>query len=141
MKKSLILVASAIAIVLLSLPGTANAQVAFGGTFHGPHGSFSIGVGVPFAPVVGAYVPYPYVRRVYYAPNYGYGFVYNSNWVPCSPYGSGWVVAGSPFAYGRPIVHTYGYGYARPYGYYGHGHVYAYHGHGHVSARHSGHHS
>jgi len=123
MKKSLIFVASVIAVVLLSVPGSAKAQVAFGGTFHGPHGSFSIGVGAPFAPVVGAYVPQPYVQSVYLSPNYGYGFVYNSRWVPCRLYGSRWVVAGAPFLYSRPIVRAYGYGYVRPYGYYGRAYV------------------
>jgi hypothetical protein len=125
MKKSLILVASAIAILLLSVPGAANAQVAFGGTFRGPHGSFSIGVGAPFVPAVGAYIPQPFVPRVYLSPDYGYGFVYNSQWVPCRLYGSRWVVAGAPFLYSRPIVrgYGYGYGYARPYGYYGRAYV------------------
>ena len=112
MKKNLILVASAIAIALALAPATAKAQVAFGGTFHGPHGSFSIGVG---APVVGAYVPAPYVGRVYYSRDYGYGYVYNSRWIPCRRYGSRWIVAGSPLVYGTPFVHTYGYRYVRPY--------------------------
>ena len=125
MKKSLIFVASAIAIVLLSVPGTAKAQVAFGGTVRGPHGSFSIGVG-PFVPVVGAYVPQPFVEQVYLSPDYGYGFVYDSRWVPCRRYGSRWIISGSPFVYGRPIVRDYGYRnyghrYVQPYRSYGHG--------------------
>jgi hypothetical protein len=121
MKKSLVLTIAAIATVLVSLPNSANAQVAFGGTFGGPHGSFSIGVGAPFAPAVGAYVPYPYVDRVYYAPDYGYGFYYGSSWVPCRLYGSRWVIAGSPFAVGRPFIRHYGYRsyYVRPH-FYGH---------------------
>ena len=108
MKKNLIFVASAMAILLLSAPRAANAQVAFGGTFRGPHGSFSIGVGGPFVPVVGAYVPQPYVGQVYLSPDYGYGFVYDSQWVPCRLYGSRWVVAGAPFVYRRPFVRSFG---------------------------------
>lgn len=117
MKKNLILVASAIAIVLLCAPGTAKAQVAFGGTLRGPHGSFSVGVGGPLVPVVGGYVPQPYVGQVYLSPDYGYGFVYDSRWIPCRRYGSRWIIAGSPFGFGRPIVRSYGY--ARPYRSYG----------------------
>ncbi len=117
MKKNLILVASAIAIALLAAPGSARAQVALGGTVRGPHGSFSIRVGGPFVPVVGAYVPRPYFERVFLSPNYGYGFVYDSRWIPCRRYGSRWIVAGNPFAYGRPIVRDYriGYRHVRPY--------------------------
>ena len=113
MKKSLIFVGSAIAIVLLSVPGTAKAQVALGGTVRGPHGSFSIGVGGPFVPVVGAYVPQPFVEQVYLSPDYGYGFVYDSRWVP-TQYGSPGVIvsggstfAGSPSRAGvwvRPVI-------------------------------------
>lgn len=128
MKKSLIFVASAIAVVLLSVPGTAKAQVAFGGTFRGPHGAFSIGVGDPFVSVVGAYVPQPFIERVYLSPDYGYGFEYDSRWVPCRRYGSRWIISGSPFAYGRPIVRSYGYRnyghrYVQPYRSYGHGYA------------------
>jgi hypothetical protein len=114
MKKSLILVAAAIATVLLSAPGAAKAQVAFGGTFRGPHGVFSIGVGGPFVPVVGAYVPAPYFDQVYLSPDYGYGFVYDSRWIPCRRYGSRWIIAGSPVAFHRPFI-GYGHRYVRPY--------------------------
>ncbi len=104
MKKGLILAVAAIATAaLVSLPGSANAQVAFGGTFRGPHGSFSIGVG-GFEPIVGAYVPSPYVDQIYYLPDYGYGFYYNDDWVPVEQYGSGWVISGSPFFIERPFV-------------------------------------
>jgi hypothetical protein len=119
MKKSLIFVAAAIAFVLLSVPGTAKAQVAFGGTFRGPHGSFSIGGG-PFVPRVGAYVPHPFVQRVYLSPDYGYGFEYDSRWIPCRRYGSRWIIAGSPVVYGRPFVRDHRYRYVQPYRY-GHG--------------------
>ncbi len=125
MKKSLIFVAAAIAIVLLSVPGTAKAQVAFGGTVRGPHGSFSIGVGGPFVPVVGAYVPQPFVEQVYLSPDYGYGFEYDSRWIPCRRYGSRWIIASSPVFYGRLYVrnhgYRYGYRYVQPYRNYGHG--------------------
>ncbi len=117
MKKSLIFAAAAI--VLALAPGTANAQVAFGGTFRGPHGSFSIGVGGPFVPVVGAYVPQPYIDRVFLSPDYGYGFEYDSRWIPCRRYGSRWVIAGSPIVFERPYVHNYGYRYVQPYRTYG----------------------
>ncbi len=120
MKKNLILIAAAIATVLLSVPGTSKAQVAFGGTFRGPHGSFSIGVGGPFVPVVGAYVPAPYVQQVYLRPDYGYGFAYGSRWIPCRRYGSRWIVAGSPIVFHRPFIRDYRHRYIRPYGYYGH---------------------
>ena len=140
MKKSLIFAAAAMAIVLVSVPQSAKAQIAFG--FHGPHGSFSFGVGAPFVPAVGAYVPRPYVSQVYLNPGYGYGFVYNSRWIPVRHYASGWIIAGNPIVYAGPYVHPYGYGYVRPYRTYGYGYVrpyraYASHGHGHQS--HSGH--
>lgn len=112
MKKSLILAVGAIATILVALPSSANAQVAFGGTFRGPHGSFSIGVG-GFEPIVGAYVPSPYVNQIYYLPDYGYGFYYDNEWVPCQQYGSAWVIASAPFFIERPFV---GHGfYSRPF--------------------------
>jgi len=122
MMKTLSFVAlAAIATALLSLPGTAKAQMAFGGTFRGPHGSVSIGVGDPFAPEVGAYVPYGYAEQVYLDPDYGYGFNYDSSWVACRRYGSRWIIAESPVVYERPIVrdYAYRYGYRSPSRYYG----------------------
>jgi hypothetical protein len=112
MKKSLILAIGAVAAVLVALPSSANAQVAFGGTFRGPHGSVSIGVG-GFEPIVGAYVPSPYIDQIYYLPDYGYGFYYDDEWVPCQQYGSAWVISAAPFFLERPFVR--GYGYSRPY--------------------------
>lgn len=112
MKKSLILAIGAVAAVLVALPSSANAQVAFGGTFRGPHGSVSIGVG-GFEPIVGAYVPSPYIDQIYYLPDYGYGFYYDDEWVPCQQYGSAWVISAAPFFIQRPFVR--GYGYSRPY--------------------------
>jgi hypothetical protein len=86
--------------LLLSVPSSAKGQVAFGGTFRGPHGQFSIGIGNPAFPV-GGYVPFPYARQVYLNPDYGYGFYYDSQWIPCEPYGSRWVVIERPVVYGR----------------------------------------
>ena len=107
-----ILAAVAGGALLLSTPSSAKAQVAFGGTFRGPHGQFSIGIGSPAFPV-GGYVPYPYARQVYLRPDYGYGFYYDSQWIPCEQYGSRWVVIERPVFYGR------GYGYDRGVRYYG----------------------
>jgi len=113
MKKSLSFLAAAAvgAVVLLSVPSSAKAQVAFGGTFRGPHGAFSIGVGGPFVPRVGAYLPSPYYDQVYLDPDYGYGFYYDSQWIPCTRYGPRWIIAERPFFGGRPVV--FGRGFAR----------------------------
>ena len=129
MKKSLnFLALAAAATVLLSLPSAAKAQVAFGGTFRGPHGAFSIGVGGPFVPRVGAFVPSPYASQVYLTDD-GYGFDYNSEWVPCTRYGSGWIIVQRPVFVQRPIVYgrgAYGYGSVRPFR--SHARVYAFQG-------------
>jgi hypothetical protein len=109
MKKSLnFLALAAAATVLLSLPSAAKAQV----TVRGPHGSFSIGGGAPFLPQVGAYVPSPYDDEIYENGDDGYGFYYNSEWIPCTRYGTRWVIVERPVVYGGR-----GYGYARPYAY------------------------
>jgi hypothetical protein len=124
MKKSLsVLAAAATAtVVLLSVPSSAKAQPAFRGTFRGPHGAFSIGVG-PFVPQIGAYVPSPYYDEVYLDPDYGYGFYYDSQWIPCTRYGSRWIIAERPVVYRRPAIYgrdyAYGHGYVRPYRDYG----------------------
>lgn len=97
-----ILAAVAAGALFVSVPSSAKGQVAFQGTFGGPHGRFSIGVGSPAFPV-GAYVPYPYVRHIYLRPDYGYGFYYDDAWVPVRPYGSRYIVIE------RPIVYDYGY--------------------------------
>jgi hypothetical protein len=112
MKKSLnFLALAAAATVLLSLPSAAKAQV----TIRGPHGSFSIGGGVPFLPQVGAYVPSPYDEDVYETDD-GYGFYYNSEWIPCTRYGSRWIIVEPGYGYGRGYAYGRGgYGYARPY--------------------------
>ena len=106
--KNLVLAAAAAGALLVLVPSSAKGQVAFQGTFGGPHGSFSIGVGSPAFPV-GAYVPYPYVRHIYLRPNFGYGFYYGNSWVPVQAYGNQYVVVQQPVVYGaRPY-------YARPY--------------------------
>ena len=99
--KNWILSAAAGSALLLSVPSSAKGQVAFQGTFGGPHGQFSIGVGSP-AFAAGAYVPYPYARHVYVRPGYGYGFYYGNAWVPVQPYGSRYVVVERPVVYSRP---------------------------------------
>lgn len=123
MKKSLSFLAiAAAATVLMSLPSSAKAQVSVG--VRGPHGAFSIGVGGPFVPQVGAYVPSPYVDEIYQTDD-GYGFYYGDEWIPCEQYGSGWVILERPVVYGRGYARpygygrAYGYGYARPYVNYG----------------------
>jgi hypothetical protein len=60
---------------------------------------------------VGAYVPSPYDADIY-ATDDGYGFYYNDEWIPCTRYGSRWVIVERPVVYGRG---AYGYGYARPF--------------------------
>ena len=126
MKKSLSFLAiAAAATVFLSLPSTAKAQV----TISGPHGTFSFGGG-PFLPEVGAYVPSPYDDEIYENGDYGYGFYYNDDWIPCERYGTRWVIVQRPVIYGHGYGYArpYGYGYSRPYGYgysrpYGHSYV------------------
>jgi hypothetical protein len=96
--KNWVLAAAAGTALLLSVPSSAKGQVAFQGTFGGPHGQFSIGVGSPAFPA-GAYVPYPYVRHVYVRPGYGYGFYYGNAWVPVQPYGTRYIVVERPVVY------------------------------------------
>jgi hypothetical protein len=123
MKKSLSFFAiAAAATVLLSLPSAAKAQI----TVRGPHGSFSIGGGAPFLPEVGAYVPSPYADEIYENGDDGYGFYYNDEWIPCTRYGTRWVIVQRPVVYGgrgygyaRPYAYGRSYGYVRPYGGYG----------------------
>ena len=125
MKKCLSFLAAAAtaAVVLFSVPSSAKGQVAFGGTFRGPHGAFSIGVGGPFVPQLGAYVPSPYYDQIYLDPDYGYGFYYDSQWIPCTRYGSRWIIAERPIAHRRSVIYgrSYAYGnrYVRPYRAYG----------------------
>lgn len=88
---------------------SANAQVRVGGSFPLPHGRISFDIGSPVFPV-GGYVPYGY--DVYEDPDYGYGFLYEDQWIPCEPRGTRWIVVQSPYyGYGG------GYRYSRPYRY------------------------
>ena len=100
--KKWVLAAAAASALILSVPSNAKGQVAFQGTFGGPHGRFSIGVGAPAFPV-GGYVPYPYVRHIYLRPSYGYGFFYGDQWIPVEAYGNRYIVVERPVVYGtRP---------------------------------------
>ncbi|HKF43503.1 MAG TPA: hypothetical protein VKG01_10420 [Thermoanaerobaculia bacterium] len=104
--KNWILAAAAASALLVVAPSTAKGQVAFQGTFGGPHGQFSIGIGSPAFPV-GAYVPYPYVRHIYLRPTYGYGFYYGNQWIPVQAYGNQYVVVQAPVVYSRPYYPYY----------------------------------
>src|SRR5205807_8863391 len=84
-------IAAAVAAFLAAGSGEAQAQAAFRGDFRGPHGRFSVNVGSPFA--IGSFVPYG--ERVYLRQGYGYGFDYESQWIPVRQYGSRWVVCES----------------------------------------------
>ena len=82
----------------IAVAAAANAQVRFEGSFPLPHGRISVGVGGP-AFSVGTGVPGGFV--VYEDPDYGYGFVYQDQWIPCAQYGSRWVIVGRPVFFGR----------------------------------------
>ena len=85
----------------------ANAQVRFEGSFPLPHGRISIGVGDAGFPI-GGYVPDGY--SVYDNPEYGYGFEYGDQWIPCEQYGSRWVIVASPISFGHRSYGYSGYG-------------------------------
>ena len=89
----------------------ANAQVRIGGSFRVPHGRLSVSIGDLFP--IGGYVPYGY--DVYQDPSYGYGFVYDDQWIPCEPYGSSYVIIGAPVFYRSYGYRSYGYRSYRPY--------------------------
>jgi hypothetical protein len=97
---------------------SANAQVRVGGSFPLPHGRISFDIGSPAFPV-GGYVPYGY--DVYEDPDYGYGFLYEDQWIPCEPRGTRWIVVQSPYYGYGGYSGYYGYGgdyrYSRPYRY------------------------
>lgn len=88
----------------------ANAQVRFEGSFPLPHGRISIGGG-NVGLSVGAYVPDGY--SVYQDPEYGYGFYYGDQWIPCEQYGSRWVIVERPAYFGHREYRDYRY--VRPY--------------------------
>jgi hypothetical protein len=75
----------------------ASAQVRFRGSFPLPHGRISVSIGDQFP--IGGYVPYGY--DVYDDAGYGYGFVYENQWIPCEARGTRWVIVGSPVYYGH----------------------------------------
>jgi hypothetical protein len=93
---------------------TANAQVRVRGSFPLPHGRVQVdigdrGYGYGGFPI-GGYVPYGY--DVYEDPSYGYGFVYEDQWIACEPRGPRFVIIAAPVFYGG--YRSYGY---RNYGY------------------------
>jgi hypothetical protein len=75
----------------------ASAQVRIRGSFPLPHGRISVSVGDRFP--IGGYVPYGY--DVYDDAGYGYGFVYDNQWIPCEARGTRWVIVASPVYYGH----------------------------------------
>lgn len=114
-------IGAAVAAFLVAGTGKAQAQAAFRGDFRGPHGRFSVNVGSPFA--IGSFVPHG--ERVYLRRGYGYGFDYQSRWIPVRQDGSQWIVCERPEfvdEYARPLIveepvyesRVYG-GYSRPY--------------------------
>jgi hypothetical protein len=74
---------------------TASAQVRVGGTVRLPHGDISFSIGDRFP--IGGYVPYGY--DVYQDVDYGYGFAYEDQWIPCEPRGTQWVIVAAPVHY------------------------------------------
>jgi hypothetical protein len=74
---------------------TASAQVRIGGTVRLPHGDISFSIGDRFP--IGGYVPYGY--DVYQDVDYGYGFAYEDQWIPCEPRGTRWVIVAAPVHY------------------------------------------
>lgn len=89
--------------IALAGASPASAQVRFRGSFPVPHGRISVGIGAPFFGV-GAVVPYGYT--VIDDPAYGYGFYYQSRWVPVERYGSSWIVCDRPVFGGRAFAGT-----------------------------------
>jgi hypothetical protein len=115
MKKAIrIALGSGVLVAGLAVSGasTANAQVRIRGSFPLPHGRISVDIGDRFP--VGGYVPYGY--DVYEDPDYGYGFAYEDEWIPCEPRGTGYVIIAPPVFYGRRDYGYRSYAY-RDYGY------------------------
>jgi hypothetical protein len=90
---------------------SASAQVRVGGTVRLPHGDISFSIGDRFP--IGGYVPYGY--DVYQDVDYGYGFEYEDQWIPCEPRGTRWVIVGGPVFYGHRDYGYRDYRYSRPY--------------------------
>ena len=82
----------------------ASAQVRFGGSFPLPHGRISVSIGNVGFPI-GGFVPDGY--SVYNNPDYGYGFEYGDEWLPCEQYGNQWVIVASPISF---VHRDFGYG-------------------------------
>jgi hypothetical protein len=119
MKKAIrIAMGSGVLVAGLAVAGASSAsgQVRVGGTVRLPHGDISFSIGDRFP--IGGYVPYGH--DVYQDVDYGYGFEYEDQWIPCEPRGTRWVIVGGPVFYGyRNHGHRdYGYReyrYSRPY--------------------------
>jgi hypothetical protein len=101
MKKSVrVAIGSAALAIGIAAAAPANAQVRFEGSFPSPVPLPRISVGVPgLSFSIGTYVPQGF--NVYADPDYGYGFAYGDQWIPCEQRGGGWVVIGRPVFFGR----------------------------------------
>jgi hypothetical protein len=114
MKKAIrIAMGSGVLVAGLAVAGasTANAQVRVGGTVRLPHGDISFSIGDRFP--IGGYVPYGY--DVYQDVDYGYGFAYEDQWIPCEPRASRWIIVSAPVFYGHRDYGYRDYRYSRPY--------------------------
>jgi len=119
MKKAVrIAIGSAALAIGIAAAAPANAQVRFEGSFPVPFPHPRISVGLPgLSFSIGAFVPQGY--SVYDDPDYGYGFAYGDQWIPCEQRGGRWVIIGSPVFFGRRDFRSvrpyqsYRYGFAR----------------------------
>ena len=91
---------SAVLVGGLAFAGTsnANAQVSFRGSFPLPHGRISVNVGDP-GYQVGTYAPDD--CDIYEHPDYGYGFVSGTSFVPVREYDGSWIVTSAPTRFSR----------------------------------------
>ena len=101
MKKAVrVAIGSAALAIGIAAAAPANAQVRFEGSFPSPVPLPRISVGVPgLSFSIGTYVPQGF--NVYADADYGYGFAYGDQWIPCERRGGGWVVIGRPVFFGR----------------------------------------
>ena len=101
MKKAVrVAIGSAALAIGIAAAAPANAQVRFEGSFPVPFPHPRISVGVPgLSFSIGTYVPQGF--NVYADADYGYGFAYGDQWIPCERRGGGWVVIGRPVFFGR----------------------------------------
>jgi hypothetical protein len=76
----------------------ANAQVSFRGSFPLPHGRISISAGDPVYQA-GSYAPDD--CDIYQHPDYGYGFISGTRFVPVREYNGRWVVTSAPTRFSR----------------------------------------